>query len=263
MVINIVIMVPLVAGPQLLYAQYTPASDASGVSGFYGPGSYLGWQLAGAATALQYVRGGRAEGPDWAGLSATAVYTAIAAGDAVLHVARRRFDAQLDAALMACRFALLLSGVCLLYTANLFASNGSRWKGRWLWRVVYLLGAAGAAAGDLLGGSCIRLMRLRLLWVIAFGIAGLVCNDVRVVWCSLFAVHWIVSALGVAGWRPAGFGWPEDVPYDVRFAFPRSASQFGDLDQWSVLVAWGVGSGYVLMPTGLRRSIKEYWKKLV
>jgi hypothetical protein len=241
----------ILAPSQRLYRQHGSAEDASNVSGFYGPGNYLGWQLTATVTGLQYVtdvKGPKPSSPDWAGFSATLVYTAVAAVDVLSHISKENADAQLDAALMTCHFALLVSGACLLLTMD--APPWSRWTGRGWWLGLFIVAVVGTV-GDF-AGSFTWFEMARLCWPVVVAQYSLSDDaESRAIWV----------AAGI--WWTCIFSFVLTMSLELpqyssfRFAFPRSGAHFGDLDQISVLIAWGVGSGYVLMPASRRRSIAK------
>jgi hypothetical protein len=138
-----------ILSPHPIQVRFGPVKDAGPVSGLYGPGSYLGWQLTAAATGLQYLLSDdKLVKPDPGGFAATR--------------------------------------------------------------------------------SCTR------------------CGG----WCIMNFFCTIVM-LGLS------FETADAVPVVLEDAFPRSHATFSDMDQFAALIAWGVGSAYVLLPARLRRSIVE------
>jgi hypothetical protein len=241
-------------GPQFIQLRYGPVKDASAVSGFYGPGSYLGWQLTAAVTAVQYLSSDKKPAkPDPAGFAATLAYAGVAAGDALLRAARSTAaDAQLDAALAACHFALVVSAMCIL--GALAKDRRTRKRGWWL---LFGVAAVPAAVWDL-GGYRSVFGLFRLCWTVFVAGCGCITSTdnrgnfvaISLPTMGLFLIFMMLSP-------PSTFEKFPDVPYVIEYAFPRSQAKFSDMDQFAVLIAWGLGSAYVVLPGRLRRSIMK------
>jgi hypothetical protein len=106
---------------QLLYLEYGGEKDPSNVSGFYGPGAFLGRLLTMILTILDYLYSSfetSKAAPEATGYTATLAYTSISAMDSLIRIAKGNRDAQFDAAVIVCTYTTLVTAVCLYLTGD-------------------------------------------------------------------------------------------------------------------------------------------------
>ena len=258
-------ILPLVS--LLTGVSYGARPEASAVSGFYGPGAFFAWLLSAGYTTFTYLADGSQASkttpvvkPDIAAFIALLAGAAFAAGDSLIrlsHGSRIGSDAQLDAALVVCRYAVLYAALALL-------ARSERCRGLWHWRVLLLVATMPIVVAEaLLCSAPLHQYRLLIpLGALAYSFVRV--WSYRLFWCFfvyLAAFVWVeVSLKSPSG----GDEWNlicrdaegSQRPWYVSAPWPVSAAAWSDLDQMAAIGGAGIALLYLL---GKRSERVMHW----